>query len=88
MHIEVTDRQSLLCPILTYTMYHVPFLLKIESPCDCGTVHMPIVDQSPACSESVGNYQYLLPILQIRWRCIVEWVPCTCPSTILAIQNR
>ena len=74
-HIEVTDRQSLLCPILTYTMYHVPFLLKIESPCDCGTVHMPIVDQSPACSESVGNYQYLLPILQIRWRCIVEWVP-------------
>ena len=52
-HIEVTDRQSLLCPILTYTMYHVPFLLKIESPCDCGTVHMPIDSRPEPCLQRI-----------------------------------
>jgi len=34
-------------------MYHVPFLLKIESPCDCGTVHMPIDSRPEPCLQRI-----------------------------------
>ena len=73
-HIEVTDRQSLLCPIWTYTMYHDDEdCVKKGLKDACSTADIFIHFQPPSstfvhpllCDLSVFGFQYLIHLKRL-----------------------